>query len=86
MSEKIIAFEKWLISNYPDREDNPEYACDACDGDGYIDDQDVEYVYPNDDDAPESVQPCISCFATGSAMYLEYEKQCEIDQERLRNY
>ena len=74
MQNKTIAFERWLISNYPEREDNPDYECSVCEGDGFIDDTGLEYV------------ACISCFGTGSSMYDEYEKQYEIDQERLRKF
>lgn len=36
MKDKTIAFERWLINNYPDREDNPEYECLECEGDGIL--------------------------------------------------
>jgi len=76
MNNKTIAFERWLINNYPEREDNPDYDCTFCDGTGMIE----EY------DEPFQDEYCISCFGTGSTMYAEYEKQCEIDQERLRKF
>ena len=40
MKDKIIAFERWLINNYPEREDNPEYECGACDGSGWYEEYD----------------------------------------------
>ena len=77
MQNKTIAFERWLISNYPEREDNPDYECSVCEGDGFIDKDYAE---------GEDVEYCISCFGTGSSMYDEYEKQYETDQERLRKF
>jgi len=76
MELKIIEFERWLINNYPEREDNPDYECSVCDGTGIME----EY------DDPFGDEYCISCFGTGSIMYDEYEKQYEIDQERLRKF
>ncbi len=73
MKNKTIKFERWLINNYPEREDNPDYECSVCDGTGI-----------EDSDQPvQAEQYCISCFGTGSKMYDEYEKQCEIDQDLI---
>lgn len=83
MKTKTIEFEKWLINNYPEREDNSDYSCETCEGDGYVD-SDVEYIINND--APDDVEYCGSCFGTGSSMYSEYEKQCEIDENRLAKF
>jgi len=82
MNNKTIAFERWLINNYPKREDNPDYECNECDGDGIFDSDEYEF-YP---EWSQHVRKCILCGGTGSSMYDEYEKQCEIDQERLRKF
>lgn len=66
--------KRWLINNYPEREDNPEYECGVCWGDGILDTD------------TDQVEFCVSCFGTGSTMYDEYEKQYEIDQERMRKF
>lgn len=71
---KTIAFERWLINNYPEREDNTEYACVECDGDGMVETTATEYG------------DCISCGGTGSTMYSEYKKRCESDQKCLRKF
>ena len=80
MKTKTIEFEKWLINNYPEREDNPDYACDICEGDGIVESE--KY----DRDGIKPAEYCISCFGTGSRMYLEYEKQCEIDENKLAKF
>ena len=74
MKNKTIAFKRWLINNYPEREDNPDYECDDCDGDGKVETTLTEY------------EDYISCSGTGSTMYAEYKKQCELDQEHLRKF
>ena len=80
MATKTIDFETWLIKNYPEREDDPEYECGVCEGDGIIESE----KYGSD--GTKSDKYCIACSGTGSMMYDEYEKQCEIDQERLRKF
>jgi len=74
MKDKTIDFERWLINNYPDRKDDPEYACVECDGDGMIETTATEYG------------DCFSCCGTGSTMYDEYQEQWESDRERLRKF
>ena len=76
MKNKTIAFERWLIHNYPEHEDNPDYECDDCDGTGITEEYEGQFQAEN----------CVSCSGTGSAMYDEYKKQCVIDQERLRKF
>lgn len=79
MKEKTIAFEKWLINNYLEREDDLDYECYDCDGSGIVETTEGVNIGFN-------IESCVSCCGTGSNMHDEYEKQCEIDQERLRKF